>query len=191
MIGNRFAIFLSGYGRGAISILQAYEKGLVLPQLSLVLSTMQGSEAVNLAKRLGVQTCVVEMSACSSRECFENEILEVLVENSIDYVFLAGFKYLLSKTFVESYARPIVNIHPSLLPAFKGHKNAIQQAIEFGVKVTGVTLHKIDHNMDEGEIIIQRVVLIEPTDNFESLDQKVLKVGNQASLDLINTYFLD
>jgi len=188
MLKNRFAVFVSGYGRGAIEIIRNYKSGIIIPQLELLLSSDPGSFSLNIAKENGISTDIVIREAFKTNNEFENQILSILQNHKIEFVFLAGWKYILTKTLLDAYNGKVVGIHPSLLPAFPG-RNAIDQAINYGVKVTGITTHFVDLSLDGGKIIGQKSVGIDEDDNFNTLDSKIFKAGTKLQVETINSIF--
>jgi phosphoribosylglycinamide formyltransferase 1 len=185
---KRFAILISGYGRGAIQILLDNEFGFIKPTLSLVLSSNPDSGALNFAKEFAVPAEFVDKKRFKNRNEFEVEIIKMLEKYKIDFIFLAGWNYILTSSFIKKYDRRIVNIHPSILPYFQG-TNAITQAIESKVKFTGITTHFVDEGIDTGEIIDQKIVYIDNNEDFDKLDFKIFKQGAILSVNTINEIF--
>ena len=187
---NNFAVFVSGYGRGAIELIKQSVSGEIVPKFALLVSTDPLSKAIDCAAEAGIPIHIVEKREFNCVDDFESDILKILCKYNIAGIFLAGFKYLLSENFIGSVKGDILNIHPSLLPAFKGHKNGIQQALEYGVKISGVTIHKIDKHMDEGKILYQRAVPVCDDDNLDTLDKKIFAEGVELTKLAINHVFL-
>ena len=169
----RFAVFASGHGGNLQAIINAVKKKQIKSRLALIFSDKAEAYALARAKKSKIPTLCVSPKTFSSREDFDRVIVERLKAEQIDYVVLAGYMRLLSPYFIKQYADRIINIHPSLLPAFKG-THAIKDAFEYGVKVTGVTVHFVVDEMDAGEIIAQEVVAVKPTDTLERLEKKIL-----------------
>ncbi len=172
------AVFASGRGTNFSAIIKAVKKGKIQANLSLLVSDNPAAGAIGRAKRAGIKFALVERKDFAAKGDFEAKIIEYLEENKIDLIVLAGFMRMLSPEFVERYKGRILNIHPALLPSFKGEE-AIKDAFEYGAKVTGVTVHFVDEKMDHGPIILQRQVLIEPTDTLESLESKIHKAEHR------------
>ena len=185
---KKFAIFVSGYGRGAIEIINDYLNGLIEPQLSILISSNPKSGSLNFAKSNEIACLVIEKNNYDTKLDFENEIVDILLENKIDYIFLAGWMPIVGSTLLKTYSKKIINIHPSLLPSFKG-LNAIDQALDYGVKITGITTHYVDKSIDGGDIILQKHVFIDEKDDFFSLDKKIFKAGAKLSIETINKIF--
>lgn len=133
---------------------------------------------VERAKKHGIETFTFVPKQFASKEAFETEILKQLQEKDVEFIALAGYMRLVGPTLLNAYEGKIVNIHPSLLPAFPG-KNAIGQAFEKKVKVTGVTIHYVDEGMDTGPIIAQEAVYVDDDETIETLTKKIQAVEHQ------------
>lgn len=183
-----FAIFVSGYGNGAIEIIKNNNHNLIRPNPALLLSSNPESVSLRIAEAHDIPTAVVQRDQYRNRRIFETVILEKLYEHDIDYIFLAGYRLIVGELLLENFHNRIVNIHPSLLPAFKG-RDAIGQALEAGVKITGTTTHLIDEKLDEGKILAQRAVQVDEEDDHNSLGNKIFKMGAILTVTTINHYF--
>jgi phosphoribosylglycinamide formyltransferase-1 len=172
---KNIAVFASGRGTNFGAIIRAVKKGKIKANLSLLVSDQPGAGAIGRAKRAGVKVALVERGDFSGKEDFEARIIEILEENKIDLIVLAGFMRILSAVFVARYKERIINVHPALLPSFKG-AHGIKEAYEFGVKVTGVTVHFVDEAMDHGPIILQKAFPIEEGDTLETLEKKIHRI---------------
>ncbi len=167
------AVFVSGNGSNLQALLDAEAKGdLAEGRIALVVSDQRDAYALERAGNAGVETFVLEGEGFASREEYDKAISAQLKDKNIDMIVLAGFMRLLSAAFVEEYAGRILNIHPALLPSFKG-VHGIRDAYEHGVKATGVTVHIVSAEMDDGPIIAQVSVTIEEKDTLESLEEKI------------------
>lgn len=186
---KNFAVFISGYGRGAMEIIKDWKRGLVRPNLKLLLSSDPQSPCLAFARENGLVFEVVERKSYPSKKAFEQQILDALKAHEIDYVYLAGWMHIIGQTLLDEYKERIVNVHPSLLPSFKG-LNGIQQAMEYGVKVTGATTHYIDETIDGGKIIAQKCIEINEGDTFDEIDNRLFKVTTLITLETINKVFL-
>ena len=186
---KKFAVFVSGYGRGAIEIIKDYRNGLIKPQLSLLLSSNPESGSLNFAQSNDIPCAIIEKSKFETKLEFENEINLVLSQHEIDYIFLAGWMPIVGSTLLKKHSNKIINIHPSLLPSFKG-LDALDQALDYGVKITGITTHFVDKSIDGGGIILQKHVYVDEEDDFQSLDKNMkqfhLKIAhiNTAMINL-------
>jgi phosphoribosylglycinamide formyltransferase-1 len=142
-------------------------------EVAIVISDKAGARGIEIAKERGIETRVVERRG-RNREEHEREIISVLHEHRVDLVCLAGYMRLLSPCFIEAFKHRILNIHPSLLPAFPG-LDAQRQALEHGVKVSGCTVHFVDETLDGGPIIAQRAVPVMEGDTVEMLSTRILQ----------------
>ena len=181
------AIFASGRGTNFSAILRAIKKGKVKAKLSLLVCDNPQAKVLGKAKRSCINTALIKREDFAAKKDFEGKIIERLEENKVDLIVLAGFIRMLSPEFVGKYKGRILNIHPALLPAFKGEE-AIKDAFEYGVKVTGVTVHFVDEKMDHGPIILQRQVQIEPNDTLESLESKIHKIEHRLYPEAIRLF---
>jgi phosphoribosylglycinamide formyltransferase-1 len=166
------AVFASGKGTNLQAIIDAVKKEEIKANLSLVISDNKDAYALQRAKKAGIKNIFVDPAKFKNKIDLENEIIRYLQEEKIDLICLAGFMRILSPYFVGKYAGRILNIHPALLPSFKG-AHGIKDALDYGVKVTGVTVHFVDERMDHGPIILQKAVEIAEDDTEESLAQKI------------------
>ena len=174
------AILVSGGGTNLQAIIDAKRAGKISnAELSLVLSNNPNAYAITRANKAGIPHCVVSMKDCASRKEFEEKIIQVLDENGIDFIVLAGFMSILSEDFVKHYEKRIINVHPSLIPSFCGKGfyglKVHEAALEYGVKVTGATVHYVNEIPDGGEIILQKSVNIRKNDTPETLQRRVME----------------
>jgi len=169
------AIFASGRGTNFSAIAAAIKKRLIKANLSLLVCDKPGAKVLLKARRAKVEIFLVERKGFSSKIDFENAIIDALKKHKIDLIVLAGFMRILSARFVRKYYGRIINIHPSLLPSFKG-ENGIKDAFSYSVKVTGVTVHFVDVLMDHGPIILQQAVNVDEGDTQKSLEEKIHRV---------------
>jgi len=181
------AVFASGRGTNFGVIIRAVRKGKIKANLSLLICDNPKAGAIGRAKRAGIKIALIKREDFANKEDFEAKIIEHLEENKIDLIVLAGFMRMLSPEFVGRHAGRILNIHPALLPTFKGTE-AIKDAFDYGVKVTGVTVHFVDEKMDHGPIILQKAVQIEEDDTVESLEKKMHKIEHRLYPEAIRLY---
>lgn len=186
---KKFAVFYSGFGRGAKEIINDYKNGYILPELSLVFTTNPDTEAFQIAKELKIPVLSLNKKQFDSNEDFEKEIVKVLIFHKIDYIFLAGYGLLIGDVLLSQFMSKIVNIHPSLLPSFTGHKNGLQQALDYGVKIVGITTHVVNEGMDSGKILFQESIEVEDND-FKQLEYRIFKIGTILQVKTINKYFI-
>lgn len=142
-------------------------------EIAIVISNREGAPGIERAKARGLATRVLPSKGLE-REAFDRQVVAVLNEYKVDLVCLAGYMRLLSPYFVKAFANRILNIHPSLLPSFPGLE-AQRQALEYGVKFAGCTVHFVDENLDAGPILLQAVVPVADNDTEASLSEKILR----------------
>ncbi|MEK6223310.1 MAG: phosphoribosylglycinamide formyltransferase [Thermodesulfobacteriales bacterium] len=171
----RVAVFASGSGTNLQAIIDAQIQAI---EIAVVFSNKSDAYALERAKTHNIPVEVIDYKGYESREDYDSEVIKVLEPYKLDLIILAGYMRILSPVFVRAYKGKIVNIHPALLPCFPGISSA-RQALEYGVKYTGVTVHFVDEGVDTGPIILQSVVEIEDSDTEETLLQKIHKVEHQ------------
>ncbi|ANF95583.1 phosphoribosylglycinamide formyltransferase [Paenibacillus bovis] len=172
----RIAVFASGQGSNFQAMVNAQRSGLLnSATIELLVCDKPEAPVVQRAVDAGVDTFVFRPKEYSSREQYELEILGELAQRRIDLIVLAGYMRLLTPTMVNPYMGRMINVHPSLLPAFPG-KDAIGQALEYGVKLTGITVHFVDNGMDTGPIIAQQSLPIEAGDTADTLAARIHEI---------------
>jgi phosphoribosylglycinamide formyltransferase 1 len=182
--GRRVGILISGRGSNMTALADAVAAGRVPgARVVLVLSDRAGAGGLAAARSRGIETEVVERRG-RTREEHEREIIGVLHEHGVELVCLAGYMRLLSPCFVEAFRGRVLNIHPSLLPAFPG-LDAQRQAVEHGVRVSGCTVHFVDETLDGGPIVTQRAVPVLDTDTPEALAARILVEEHRAYPDAL------
>ena len=179
MLKANIAVLVSGGGTNLQALLDAQHNGtLASGCIQLVISSCAGAYALMRAENCGIPAITVERRTYKDRQAFETELLRLLEAYGIDVVVLAGFVCILSPQFVSRYPRRILNVHPSLIPAFcgKGYYGlkVHEAALRYGVKVTGATVHFVNEMPDGGEILLQKAVEVQPNDTPESLQQRVM-----------------
>lgn len=172
---KRIAVFASGSGTNFQAMIDAVENKQLDAAVVLLVADKPEAKAIERAKQHGIDTFVFNAKEYTSKVQFETEILVRLKELKVDFIVLAGYMRLIGETLLNAFEGRIVNIHPSLLPSFPG-KDAIEQAYDANVKVTGVTIHFVDEGMDTGPIIAQEAVYILEDDTIEDLRSKIQKV---------------
>ncbi|WP_088103324.1 phosphoribosylglycinamide formyltransferase [Halalkalibacter urbisdiaboli] len=185
----KVAIFASGSGTNAQAILEAIEQGSLDMEVALIFSDKPNARVLERAAQFQIPTLMFEPKNFPSKVEFEQELVKKLEEAKVEFIVLAGYMRLIGKTLLEAYEGKMVNIHPSLLPAFPG-LDAIGQAFNAKVKVTGVTIHYVDSGMDTGPIIAQEAVKVDEHDTIESLTSKIQAVEHRLypeTLQMINT----
>jgi phosphoribosylglycinamide formyltransferase 1 len=182
---KNLGILLSGRGSNFEAIAQNVAAGRIPgARIAVVISNRPDAGGIVTARRLGL-TAVVIPSKGKQREDHDREVVNALRQHKVDLVCLAGYMRLLSPWFVQQFPRRILNIHPSLLPAFPGLE-AQEQAFAYGVKVTGCTVHLVDEELDHGPIIVQRAVPVLDTDDEHSLAARILEQEHIAYSEAIN-----
>jgi len=171
----RLAIFASGTGTNYQAIDQAIENGELDAEIVLLVCDQPEAKVIEKAKQNQLPTFVFSAGDYQNKVAFETEIVKELESRSVDFIVLAGYMRLIGPTILNHYPRRMINIHPSLLPAFPG-LDAIGQALDAGVKVSGVTIHYIDAGMDTGEIIAQEAVKVTPGMTKEDLQTTIQKI---------------
>lgn len=173
MSSYRIAVFASGQGTNFQSLVDAANRGeLGGAEIALLVCDKPQAPVVKRAENAGVEHFLFQPKQYNSREDYEREIAAELQKRNIDLIVLAGYMRLLTSVLVEPYEGRMINIHPSLLPAFPG-VNAIGQAFDYGVKVTGATVHFVDGGMDTGAIIAQRTVEIHEGESVDSVEERI------------------
>jgi len=178
-------ILVSGTGTNLQAILDAVSEGRLDARVKLVISNKPGVRALERARQAGVPARVLPHADYPDRASYDRALIEALRAASADWIVLAGFMRVLSSEFVEHFAGRIVNIHPSLLPAFPGVR-AQRQALEYGAKVTGCTVHFVDAGVDTGPIILQRAIEIHDDDDEARLSARLLEQEHQALVEALS-----
>ena len=171
---KRIGVLLSGRGSNFEALAESVTAGRIPnAEIAIVISNREGAPGIERANARGIRTRVVPSKGLE-REAYDRQVAAVLEEHKIDLICLAGYMRLLSPYFVAKFPNRILNIHPSLLPSFPGLESQ-RQALEYGVKVAGCTVHFVDENLDAGPIILQSVVPVNDDDTEESLSARILK----------------
>lgn len=189
----RIAVLVSGNGSNLQAIIDQATRADFPAKIALVISNNEKAYALERAKRAHIPAVCLSHSGFSSREDHEIRMLEEIEKHQCHFVVLAGFMRLLSPLFVRKFPSRLINLHPSLLPAFKG-AHAIEEAWNYGTRVTGVTVHFVDEQMDTGPIILQEVVAITPNLSLKELKDKIHQVEHHllpAAIELLVTEKLE
>jgi phosphoribosylglycinamide formyltransferase 1 len=182
---KNIGILLSGRGSNFEAIANNVRNGNIPDaRISIVISNKHEAPGIEIARRLGIETQVL-LSKSMQREEHDRAVVATLQQHKADLVCLAGYMRLLSPWFVQQYPRRILNIHPSLLPAFPGLE-AQEQAFAYGVKVAGCTVHFVDEELDHGPIIVQRAINVLDSDDEHSLAARILEQEHVAYTEAIN-----
>lgn len=174
----RIAVFASGSGSNFQALAEAIRDGGIPASIELLVCDKPSAYVLERAKTLGIDTYAFRPKDYPSREAYETEIVAELQRRSIDLIVLAGYMRLITPVLVEPFYARMINVHPALLPSFPGI-NSVKQALDYGVKVTGVTVHYVDGGMDTGPIIAQRAVEVLPGDTEQTLSDRVHAVEHQ------------
>ena len=177
---KRIAVLVSGGGTNLQALIDAENAGKIPHgEISLVISNNPNAYALERARVNGIPGAVISKKECGSQAAFEAEIQAVLERNGTDLIILAGFMCILSESFTSKWPKRILNVHPSLIPSFCGEGfyglRVHQAALDYGVKVTGATVHFVNEIPDGGEIIAQKAVYIEEGDTPETLQRRVME----------------
>ena len=176
----KVAVLVSGGGTNLGALIAAEKKGIITSgEISLVISNKVGAYALERARMVGIESLTVTKAECGSQEAFEDRLLEELRSRGIELIVLAGFMAILSEKFTSAYKDRIINVHPSLIPSFCGKGfyglRVHEAALEYGVKVTGATVHYVNEIPDGGKIILQKSVEIQDGDTPELLQKRVME----------------
>ena len=176
---TKIAVLVSGGGTNLQALIDAQGSVLTSGEIALVVANNRDAYALERAKKAGIPTATVLKKECGSQEAFEEKLKAVLEEYGIEVIILAGFMTILTQNFTSCYPKRILNDHPSLIPAFCGEGfyglKVHEAALNYGVKVTGATVHFVNEIPDGGEIIAQKAVYIEPGDTPETLQRRVME----------------
>lgn len=170
----KLGVLVSGSGTNLQAILDAIAAGTLDARIEVVLSNVAGAKALERAARAGVETVVIGHRDFADRETFDAAVVEELRRRGVEYVVLAGFMRVLSRVLLDAFPMRVVNIHPALLPSFPG-THAQAQALAYGVRVTGCTVHFVDAGTDTGPIVAQAAVPVFPGDDEDALRARILQ----------------
>lgn len=180
---KKLGILLSGRGSNFEAIAQHIENGKLDAEIALVLGNILEAHGLERARQRGLETLFLPSKGLDRRS-YDQQMIAALKARQVNLVCLAGFMRLLSTTFIEAFPRRILNIHPSLLPAFPG-LDAQRQALQYGVRYSGCTVHFVDEGLDSGPIILQRVVPVLPDDSEHTLADRILVEEHQIYSEAI------
>ncbi|MEK3889745.1 phosphoribosylglycinamide formyltransferase [Bacillus sp. FSL K6-3431] len=172
---KKIAVFASGTGSNFQAIIDAVTANKLHVDVALLVCDRPNAEVVVKAELAEVPVFAFEPKQFTSKAAFEQEIIHQLEQNDVEFIVLAGYMRLVGPTLLTAFANKIINIHPSLLPAFAG-KDAIGQAVQAGVKITGVTIHFVDEGMDTGPIIAQKAVELADEDELSDVTRKIHEI---------------
>ncbi|HET7579931.1 MAG TPA: phosphoribosylglycinamide formyltransferase [Bacillales bacterium] len=175
---KKIAVFASGSGSNFEALIEAVDEGRLDADIALLVCDRQGAGVIERAEHHRIPTFIFSAKHYDSKADFEREIIDNLNSQGVEFIVLAGYMRLIGDTLLSEFGGHIVNIHPSLLPSFPG-KDAVEQALEAGVKVSGVTIHYVDEGMDTGEIIAQQAVPVLDDDDHDRLQHRIQEVEHE------------
>jgi phosphoribosylglycinamide formyltransferase-1 len=183
---KRIGVLLSGRGSNFEALADSISAGRIPnAEIALVLSNREGAPGIDRARARELATCVISSKGLE-REPYDRQVVAALREANVDLICLAGYMRLLSPFFVAAFPQRILNIHPSLLPSFPGLESQ-KQALEYGVKFAGCTVHFVDENLDAGPIVMQAIVPIEDNDTEDTLSARILKEEHRIYSEAVKT----
>jgi phosphoribosylglycinamide formyltransferase-1 len=185
---GRVGLLISGRGSNMVALVEAMQAGKIQADPAVVVSNVPDAPGLARAREWGIPTAVIEHKKIKPREAHERKVIEVLREHRVDLVCLAGYMRLLSPVMVEEFRNRIVNIHPALLPAFPG-LHGQRQALEYGVKISGCTVHFVDEECDHGPIILQASVAVHEGDTEDALSARILDAEHRTYVEAVALFF--
>jgi phosphoribosylglycinamide formyltransferase-1 len=180
---NRIGILISGRGSNMTALLDAIRDGRINAEVAVVISNVETAAGLTVARERGVETLFISHKG-RTREAHDADLVREMHARGVSLICLAGYMRLVSASFVRAFENRILNIHPSLLPAFPG-LDAQRQALAHGVKITGCTVHLVDEELDHGPIILQRSVEVKDDDTVESLSARILAEEHRAYAEAV------
>ena len=182
-MGFNLAILISGRGSNMLNIVNACDNKTLSSKVKVIISNNKNSCGLIKVKKKGIKTKIINENRI---EEFEKKLSQILLEEKVNFICLAGFMKILSREFLCNWEKKVINIHPSILPSFRG-LSAVKKAIKNKVKYTGCTVHYVDKGIDTGEIIDQRIVKVSKTDDEKKLAKKILKKDHILYIKVIKT----
>lgn len=187
---KKIGVLLSGRGSNFMSIKKAVDAGEINGEIAVVISNKADAKGLEFARENGLDAQFVDPKAFASRDEYDAELVRILKEKGADLVCLAGYMRLISPSFIQAFRDRIINIHPALLPSFKGLHGA-KDALDYGVRFAGCTVHFVDEEMDNGAIILQAVVPVEQTDTEDDLSARILKEEHRIYPEAVKLFCAD
>lgn len=195
MSGVKIGVLISGGGTNLQSIIDNIDAGNIDGKIELVISNREGAFGLERAEKAGIKNIYINRKEFENEEDYNLHLIEKLKSAGVELVVLAGYLRVLSKNFIKSYKNKIINIHPSLIPSFCGRgyygKKVHQAAIDYGVKVSGATVHFVDEGTDTGPIILQETVQVYPDDDADDLQKRILQIEHKLLVKAINLFCTD
>jgi phosphoribosylglycinamide formyltransferase 1 len=180
-------VLVSGRGTNLQAIIEAIEEGKIEGKIKIVVSDNLNAHALKRASQYHLETQYINYKEFKSREDYDKKVIETLENKEVELVVLAGYMRILSSYFIKAYQNKIISIHPALLPSFPGLR-AQKQAVEYGVRISGCTVHFVDEGMDSGPIILQSAVEVSEDDTEGSLAERILKKEHQIYVQAIQLF---
>lgn len=187
---KRLALFGSGRGSNGEAIFEAIQNGEIRGDIVVVISDIPNSGILNKAKQWGIPCYLVDRNSYESSLAFETQLLKLLQEHGVDAILLAGYMRIVGAMLLDAYPHKILNIHPSVLPAFRGLQ-AQKQALEAGVSNTGCTVHFVDEGIDTGPMIMQAIVPVHKGDTVHSLSERILQEEHRIYPEAVRLFCND
>ena len=182
------AVFISGRGSNFLALLKNIENGALKDcRIAVVFSNNPNAKGLEYAANAGIKTIIIPSKNRDDRKEYDKEIIDALAEYDIDLICLAGYMRIVTSELVEAYKNKIMNIHPALLPSFPG-LHAQKQALDYGVKVSGCTVHFVDCGMDTGAVILQKTVPVYDNDTEDTLSARILEQEHTAYTEAVALY---
>jgi phosphoribosylglycinamide formyltransferase-1 len=182
---KQLGVLVSGRGSNLQALIEAVESGRLAARIAIVISNKPNVPAIDRSEAHGIPSQVISHKDYETREAFEKAMEDCLKSHHVDFVVLAGFMRILSPYFIRAFPMKIINIHPALLPSFPG-THAQKQALDYGVKFTGCTVHFVDEGVDTGPVIAQTVVPVLDTDTEETLSERILLEEHKTLIEAID-----
>ena len=187
---KKIAILISGRGSNMLALAKSVAEGKINAKISAVISNKPEAPGLEKAKEMGINTIVINSKEFKDKESYEQKLLDTLKELNIDLICLAGYMKIVGSKIIRAFPNKIMNIHPALLPSFPG-LDAQKQAHDYGVKVSGCTVHFVDEGMDTGPIILQKTVTVDDTDTESTLAHKILEYEHKAYSEAVSLFVED
>jgi len=184
---TKLGVLISGRGSHLKNLMDRCSRGEISASVATVISNNPDAPGLQFPREAGIETIVLSHKHFATREEYDAAVVEHLKRNGIDLTCLAGFMRLLSPVLIRAFPQRIMNVHPSLLPAFPG-LHAQKQAVEYGAKITGVTVHFVDEGLDSGPVILQRTMDVQPDDTGDTLADRLLPIEHQTYADAVRLF---
>ncbi len=192
MLPVKIGVLISGGGTNLQAVIDSLEKNEIKANIELVISNKEEAYGLTRAKNHGIEAKFIDIKDFEDEESYNLKLIKEFKEAGVELVLLAGYLRVLSSSFIDAFRNKIINIHPSLIPSFcgKGYygKKVHQAAIDYGVKLTGATVHFVDEGTDTGPIILQDVVRVYPEDNADDLQKRVLNLEHKLLVEAVRLY---